>query len=114
MLYYCMSTRSNIKLIDNCGEILLYKHHDGYPEGGPGMINFLTNWLAKSGKSAEWMANQMISETECEVSSGLHGDIQYYYEVNVETNKIDIYEYDMVKEEKIFSGTYSAPEVKAK
>ncbi len=86
-----MSTRSNIKLIDNCGSILLYKHHDGYPEGGPGMINFLKGRLETSMKSAEWMANQMIKETECEVSSALHGDIEYYYEVEVEQDIIRVY-----------------------
>ncbi len=109
-----MSTRSNIKLIDQTGSILLYKHHDGYPESEAGMIIFLKAWLQKSGKSAEWMANQMIAETECEVSAGLHGDIEYYYEVNVETNKVDIYEYDMATEQKHFKESFTAPEVAAK
>jgi len=52
------------------------------------MLPFLEEWLKKSGHSAEWMANQMIEETECEVSAALHGDIAYYYEVDIETYKI--------------------------
>jgi len=87
-----MSTRSNIKLIDNTGEILLYKHHDGYPESQHGIIEFLKPYLAKSMKSAEWMAEMLIKETECKASSALHGDIEYYYEVMIETHQIKVYE----------------------
>ncbi len=103
-----MSTRSNIKLIDNCGSILLYKHHDGYPTSKAGMIEFLKPYLAKSMKSAEWMANQLIHETECEASSALHGDIEYYYEVHVETDKIDVYEISWDSDNKSFLRTYDA------
>ncbi len=86
-----MSTRSNIKLIDNCGSILLYKHHDGYPESKAGIIEFLKPYLKKLMKSAEWLAEMLISDTECKASSALHGDIEYYYEVMVETNEIKVY-----------------------
>jgi len=86
-----MSTRSNIRINEHKGSILLYKHHDGYPKD---MLPFLEEWLKKSGHSAEWMANQMIEETECEVSAALHGDIEYYYEVNIETYMITAYKAD--------------------
>lgn len=83
-----MSTRSNIRINEENGTILLYKHHDGYPKN---MLPFLEDWLKKSGHSAEWMANQMIEETECEVSAALHGDIEYYYEVDIEQYIITAY-----------------------
>ena len=109
-----MSTRSNIKLIDNCGSILLYKHHDGYPESEHGVIAFLTPFLQKSMKSAEWMAEMLIGETECKASSALHGDIEYYYEVNVETNKISIYESSWDSDDQVFKESVVIPEIKAK
>ena len=103
-----MSTRSNIRVIDNCGSILLYKHHDGYPTSKAGMIEFLKPYLKKSMKSAEWMAKLLIDETECDVSSALHGDIEYYYEVHVETDKIDVYERNWKTDENVFLRSYDS------
>lgn len=91
-----MSTRSNIKVFDELGSILLYKHHDGYPDGGPGMINFLTNFIKQSKGSADVMANLMLERTEVEASTALHGDIEFYYEVDVPAAKVTVYEVDML------------------
>ena len=101
-----MSTRSNIKLVDNCGEILLYKHHDGSPTGEHGIIEFLKPYLKRSGKSAEWMAKLLIDETECDVSSGLHGDICYYYEVDVQQDMIKVYKRNWETDENDFVRSY--------
>lgn len=109
-----MSTRSNIKLVDNCGEILLYKHHDGYPTGEHGIIEFLKPFLAKSMKSAEWLAEMLIKETECRASSALHGDIEYYYEVNVETDKIDVYESSWDSDDRVFVRSYDQTDMEVK
>jgi len=108
-----MSTRSNIKLIDNCGSILLYKHHDGYPESEHGIIAFLTPFIQKSMKSAEWLAEMLIKDTECKASSALHGDIEYYYEVKVEENKIDVYKSSWDSDDRVFEGTFSVADIKA-
>jgi hypothetical protein len=109
-----MSTRSNIKLIDNCGSILLYKHHDGYPDTEHGIIEFLTPFIQKSMKSAEWLAEMLIKDTECKASSALHGDIEYYYEVMVETNKIHVYKTAWDSDDKELEGTFTVGEIIAK
>lgn len=103
-----MSTRSNIKLIDRCGEILLYKHHDGYPESKAGIIEFLKPYLKKSMKSAEYMAEMLISQTECKASSVIHGDIEYYYEVIIETSEIKVYKSNWDSNDRIFLRSYNA------
>jgi len=95
-----MSTRSNIKLIDETGAILLYKHHDGYPDSEHGIIEFLKPYITNSMKSADWMAKCLIKDTECEVTTCLHGDIEYYYEVDVSNNSIAVFKYDMFAETK--------------
>jgi len=102
-----MSTRSNIKVIDDHGSILLYKHHDGYAEN---MIPFLTPYVQGSGKSAEWLANQMIENSEVEVSCALHGDIEYYYEIYVMKNKIKVYKVDMSDESQELQTIVEIPE----
>jgi len=109
-----MSTRSNIKVVDNCGEILLYKHHDGYPTGEHGIIEFLKPYLKRSGNSAEWMCKLLIDETEVDVSSGIHGDIEWYYEVNVETNKIDVYESSWDSNDRVFLRSYDETDMEVK
>ena len=99
-----MSTRTNIKIIDNLGEILLYKHHDGYQEF---MIPFLKEYIEKSMQSADWMATRLIKDTECEPSTCLHGDIEYYYEIDFTTPEIiRAYSYDMNLEKKHFLKDY--------
>lgn len=101
-----MSTRSNIKLIDQFGEILLYKHHDGYPEGGPGVISFLRNKLEKNSESAEELANELIKNSEVRVSSGIHGDIEWYYEVDMVKKKIDVFETSWDSDDREFIGSH--------
>lgn len=87
-----MSTRSNIKVIDQDGEILLYKHHDGYPKE---MMGFLDKYMNGSGLSTQTFANDIIEFTECELSDELHGDIQYYYEVDLVNYEVDLVKYEI-------------------
>ena len=84
-----MSTRSNIRIIDGMGDILLYKHHDGYPEN---MIPFLKNYM--SSDSAESTATRLIKCTECKVSVCIHGDIEWFYKVYLTTKEIKIFKVD--------------------
>lgn len=101
-----MSTRSNIKLIDQFGEILLYKHHDGYPEG-PGIIHFMRSHLEKNSESAEQLANELIKTTEVQVSNSIHGDIEWYYEIDMIHQKIDVYKSSWESEDRVFQESHS-------
>lgn len=80
-----MSTRTNIKIVGGIGSILLYKHHDGYPSN---MIPFLTKWMKESKYSVEHVVMEMITNTECRPAACLHGDIEYYYEMDLEAQEI--------------------------
>ena len=93
-----MSTRCNIKLVDDDSEILLYKHHDGYPDTEHGMVAFLTNYIKSSGISAQTMADDLVENTECELTKNLHGDICYWYEVEPQMGRIKVYQFDMITE----------------
>lgn len=93
-----MSTRCNIKLVDDDSEILLYKHHDGYPDTEHGMVEFLKKYIRSSGFTAKLMADTMVELTEVEHTDCIHGDIQYYYEVEPQMGRIAVYEHDMITE----------------
>lgn len=94
-----MSTRCNIIVKDDKGNrIYLYHHHDGYPEGVGTDLKF---WA----KSAKWgvyrhyahsVANSLLKglhspfygyeDKDYELTSGLHGDIDYFYIVKLYSN----------------------------
>jgi hypothetical protein len=93
-----MSTRCNIKLIDDDSEILLYKHHDGYPDTEHGMVAFLTGYIKSCGFTAKLMADALVETTECQHTENLSGDICYYYEVEPQMGRIKVYEHDMLTE----------------
>ena len=75
-----MSTRTNIRIIGHYGSILLYKHHDGYPSN---MLPFLNGYMKRHCHSGEHLAEIMMKESECRISESLHGDIEYYYEMDI-------------------------------
>lgn len=92
-----MSTRCNIILRDENKnkKIYLYHHHDGYPEGvGADLAHFVSVWNKCYYYCIEEIATIMIKglesplygrvDNEYELTSGLHGDIEYLYIVRLE------------------------------
>ena len=70
-----MSTRANIKINYKNKELYLYSHYDGYPDGGVGddikdLIR-LNNW------DAPGLIMDLIATYE--TSTSIHGDIEFYY-----------------------------------
>lgn len=86
-----MSTRSNIKVKDNMGSILLYKHHDGYEKG---MLPFLAPFIKNGMESASHISNSLINNSEVEVTSAIHGDIEYYYVINAQDKNVEVHKVD--------------------
>lgn len=87
-----MSTRCNIILEDakTRKRIYLYHHHDGYPEGvGADLARFVAKWNRHYYYRIEEYANALLKgiesefygrkDDEYELTSGLHGDIEYCY-----------------------------------
>ena len=73
-----MATRSNI--IINYGEtqIFFYRHWDGYlAETGKNLIEMLVD-CKKPSKFIE----SVLGDKKYEVTNGIHGDIEYLYEIN--------------------------------
>ena len=94
-----MSTRCNIIVKDETGNrIYLYHHSDGYPEGvGTDLAHWAKtrNW-GKYCNSAHHIATALLKglpspfygyeDRDYELTSGLHGDIDYFYIVNLYSN----------------------------
>lgn len=110
-----MSTRCNIILKDEnkSKKIYLYHHHDGYPEGvGADLAHFVTEWNKGYFYGVEELANRMIKgiespfygevDNEYELTSCLHGDIEYLYIVRLE------WDYE-AKKNTIVLETYEVP-----
>lgn len=93
-----MSTRSNIVLKSKSETIYLYHHHDGYPSGvGVDLMNRFYD-LMKSGRMFDIynISNELTKDEddEYELTNGLHGDIEYVYEIDVVENTIRCWEFD--------------------
>ena len=77
-----MSTRCQIQVKFLDREILLYHHHDGYPEGvGADLIKrqqTLNSW------NGSILVNNLIKDKteEYEISYVIHTDLDYWYEIN--------------------------------
>lgn len=87
-----MSTRCNIIIEDQNQKITLYHHHDGYPEG---VGLYLYNNIGEKIKTGYWratdVANMLIKskdDDEYELTTGLHGDIEFLYTIDLMTRKI--------------------------
>ena len=95
-----MSTRCQVKVqgtdINGTGAFTLYHHCDGYPEY---MLPIIGNaykdcWQAgRFGKAAVMVAAADPSGYELEQGHELHGDIEYYYVVEVYHDKWTIKAY---------------------
>lgn len=108
-----MSTRAQILVTeDNAGGVLFYRHSDGYPDGVmPSLAEFLG--MVQSGKirrnaeqSSGWLIiigheeyredRDKYSHTSWKVGAYepaecIHGDIEYFYVVNVSDCSITVY-----------------------
>lgn len=88
-----MSTRSNIIVLIDEQKIVLYHHHDGYVEGvGFDLVERMNRVLYNEWQNADDLLNDLLKdkndEYEFSTASGLHGDIEYLYEVDCEARTV--------------------------
>ncbi len=88
-----MSTRCQIAFYHEDGlaldewDAMLYRHSDGYPDEGAGVIATLTPVLksCRNLRDSEYLAAEVIEKMKpgmFGVSNGLHGDEEYFYAVS--------------------------------
>lgn len=93
-----MSTRCNIKLIEKDQIIWLYHHHDGYPRYlGAFLLTKYNDTFKDKNKyiDAFDLANELIKDKdddEFELTNGIHGDIEYLYEIDIDKREIRCFE----------------------
>lgn len=91
-----MSTRAHIRIIEGDGQILLYHHCDGYPEGvGSELKQFLKKykygWYAESiAKGLVTMKNEW-NDFPYEPAICLHGDEEYIYVIECDKQELTCY-----------------------
>lgn len=89
-----MSTRCNVIIRQQGVQVVLYHHHDGYPEGvGMDLIErFGKNFRDEKAHvlSLSYAVNALIKDQndEYEWCLRLHGDIEYLYTVDLERKTI--------------------------
>lgn len=88
-----MSTRCNIVVKEGNKKVYLYHHCDGYPSGvGIDLLdkNLFNKWYY----DISYIVNKLIKATDddgYEYTSGIHGDIEYLYVINVKKKEIKCY-----------------------
>jgi hypothetical protein len=118
-----MSIRANIIIKDRYTKLYFYRHSDGYPEVTRESLNVFMNWL-KDGKirdnvnqAAGWLI--ILGNDEYEVgnepkgvdgfnwkvgayepTTGLHGDIDYLYVIDLEKETLEIFDSDFHEHDK--------------
>lgn len=87
-----MSTRCQVKILQDDSEILLYHHCDGYPEG----VGFCLLKLMERCKDwfAGELATKMVREGNFEVSARYHLDIEYLYEMDLNSGRVRCFAVD--------------------
>lgn len=97
-----MSTRCNIIIKDGYSNdrVILYHHHDGYPEGvGVQLRKVLNDWQDWQVKQhgMRFLPNNLIknecglNDKEYEITPCLHGDIEYCYVINCKARTLRCY-----------------------
>lgn len=83
-----MSTRTQIRLIENGKHYDLYHHCDGYFEG---VGKQLKDALANVGKKGAKAVIRFLKETSdlFEDTNALHGDIEYFYLLDFDRDKYE-------------------------
>ena len=126
-----MITRANIIIKDEDDHLFFYKHSDGYPEGTmPTLVNFINR--VKEGEirnnvcqAAGWLIvigheDYKEFQPDCgvgawrvgdyEPTTGIHGDIEYLYIIDLQKEKIVIIEDDFENSWELYQkGEYKAP-----
>ena len=96
-----MSTRANIIIKDGVKNVYLYQHHDGYICGGLGdALTLVCPHYFNKGYSVEEIVKRLVkeqhshklfvsplSEFNIKPTSGIHGDIEFLYEIDIR-NKV--------------------------
>lgn len=90
-----MSTRASIRITEGDGQILLYHHCDGYPEGvGSELKEFLKErkyWYAERiAQGLVTMKNQW-NDFPYEPAICLHGDEEYVYVIDCDKKTLTCY-----------------------
>lgn len=88
-----MSTRCNIVVLAGEARVVLYHHHDGYVEGvGFDLVERMKNVLKQGWRGADEFLNNLLKDSKDEyefsTGSGLHGDIEYLYEVDCKVKTV--------------------------
>ncbi len=105
-----MSTRANIIIKDNYSKLFFYRHSDGYPEGTLPSLNVFLDRV-KQGKirdnvsqAAGWLIAIGMEEQyyswkvgSYEPTTGIHGDIEYLYIIDLESKTITVHESNFKK-----------------
>lgn len=99
-----MSTRANIKIIKGDYTVWLYHHHDGYPTYLGAFL--LWRFLDKLENSMNYLdlckvVNSLIKDKvddEFEYTTGMHGDIEYLYELNLDNRTLKCFEASFIEE----------------
>lgn len=105
-----MSTRAHIRIKDGDEQIMLYHHHDGYPEGvGRDLKKFLqencqnywdaceiANGLVKGGIKHEhkglYSGNvEVRADDEYEITTCIHGDEEFIYVIDCDKKELKCY-----------------------
>lgn len=85
-----MSTRCNIIIKrEGYNDIILYHHHDGYPQG----VGYYLHSRLKKIKGWWYecdIANNLVKDTkdEYEITSCIHGDIDYLYTIDCDAKQL--------------------------
>ena len=108
-----MATRCNVIVKDSCSEFVLYRHSDGYPSGTlPTLRMFLdrvadgsirdnveqaVGWLIFI-SHAEYFAGSSFKDAwkvgAYKPSIGIHGDIKYLYEIDLDKKSIECWHHN--------------------
>ena len=81
-----MSTRANVKIVTQTGEVLwLYKHHDGYPTH----TGDLLHWEFTTNSELTYVVDTLI-EKGFEITDKEHGDINWLYTISLTADEIDL------------------------
>ena len=93
-----MSTRCCVKVVkkfndDNVKEVMIYHHHDGYPEGvGADLVNRSKEKWDKyaNGWDIDLIVNDLVKDTdeEYEITCYNHVDIEYLYTIDCDNKDI--------------------------
>lgn len=100
-----MSTRCNIKVFDNNHEVMLYHHCDGYPEYvGKNLFEKFGEKLKNKDcyLYVDDIVNGLIKDKEddgYEWTTGLHGDIEYLYEIDLINRELRCFPIDWTGED---------------